>query len=50
MAVDRYNWLNDAITAYKNVHFPSSVIIEDESGLAKQQLDKDVVQKLLCTD
>lgn len=50
MAVDRYPWLKDAINAYKNINFPSSVIIEGESGLAKQQLAKYFAQKLLCSD
>ena len=50
MAVDRYPWLKDAINAYKNINFPSSIIIEGESGLAKQQLAKYFAQKLLCSD
>ena len=46
MSVDRYPWLNDAINAYKNINFPSSTIIEGESGLAKQHLAKYFAQKL----
>ena len=50
MSVDRYPWLNDAINAYKNINFPSSTIIEGESGLAKQHLAKYFAQKLLCSN
>jgi len=50
MSVDRYPWLNDVINAYKNINFPSSTIIEGESGLAKQHLAKYFAQKLLCSD
>ena len=50
MSVDRYPWLNDAINAYKNINYPSSTIIEGESGLAKQHLAKYFAQKLLCSN
>ncbi len=48
MSVERFPWLNDVISAHKNIVFPSSSIIEGESGLAKKQLTKYFVQKLLC--
>ena len=50
MGIERFPWLNDAIKANQNITFPSSSIIEGESGLAKKQLAKYFAQKLLCSD
>ena len=50
MGIERFPWLNDAKRAHQNIAFPSSSIIEGESGLAKKQLAKYFAQKLLCTD
>ena len=50
MSIERFPWLNDAIRAYQKITFPSSSIIEGESGLAKKQLAKYFAQKLLCSD
>ena len=50
MSIERFPWLNDAIRAHQNIKFPSSTIIEGESGLAKKQLTKYFAQKLLCSD
>ena len=50
MSVERFPWLNDAIRAHQKIAFPSSTIIEGESGLAKTQLAKYFAQKLLCSD
>ena len=50
MSIERFPWLNDAIRAHQKITFPSSSIIEGESGLAKKQLAKYFAQKLLCSD
>ena len=50
MSIERFPWLNDAIRAHQKIAFPSSSIIEGESGLAKKQLAKYFAQKLLCSD
>ena len=50
MSIERFPWLNDAIKAHQKITFPSSSIIEGESGLAKKQLAKYFAQKLLCSD
>ena len=50
MGIERFPWLNDAKRAHQNIAFPSSSIIEGESGLAKKQLAKYFAQKLLCSD
>jgi len=50
MSVKRFPWLSEAVKAYENIPFPSSIIIEGEQGLAKSQLARYFAQKLLCTD
>jgi len=50
MSVERFPWLTDVIKTHQNIKFPSSSIIEGESGLAKKQLAKYFAQKLLCND
>jgi hypothetical protein len=50
MSIERFPWLNVAIRAHQKITFPSSSIIEGESGLAKKQLAKYFAQKLLCSD
>ncbi len=50
MSIERFPWLNDAIRAHQKIEFPSSTIIEGESGLAKKQLARYFSQKLLCSD
>ena len=47
MSIERFPWLNDAIRAHQNIKFPSSTIIEGESGLAKKQLTKYFAQKFI---
>ncbi len=49
MTIERFPWLSHTINTYENKNFPSSVIIEGESGLAKSQLANYFAQKLLCT-
>jgi hypothetical protein len=50
MGFERFPWLNYAIRAHQKISFPSSSIIEGETGLAKKQLAKYFAQKLLCSD
>ncbi len=50
MSIQRFPWLKAAIDAHSNIAFPSSVIIEGQSGLAKKQLARYFAQKLLCSD
>lgn len=49
MTIERFPWLSHTINKYENKNFPSTVIIEGESGLAKSQLANYFAQKLLCT-
>ena len=50
MNIKRFPWLNEVISSYKDISFPSAAIIEGESGLAKKQLANYFAQKLLCSD
>lgn len=50
MNIERFPWLNEVISSYKDISFPSAAIIEGESGLAKKQLANYFAQKLLCSD
>ena len=50
MSIKRFPWLNDAVTSHQNILFPSSSIIEGESGLAKKDLANYFAQRLLCSD
>ena len=50
MSIKRFPWLNDAVTSHQNILFPSSSIIEGESGLAKKHLANYFAQRLLCSD
>jgi len=50
MSVNRFPWLSEAVNAYENIHFPSSIIIEGEQGLAKSKLARYFAQKLLCAE
>ena len=50
MSIERFPWLNEVISSYKDISFPSAAIIEGESGLAKKQLANYFAQKLLCSD
>ena len=50
MNIERFHWLNEVISSYKDISFPSAAIIEGESGLAKKQLANYFAQKLLCSD
>ena len=48
MNIENFPWLNEAVLAYENLSFPSSIIIEGEQGLAKSNLANYFAQKLLC--
>tara|TARA_B100001250_G_scaffold60647_1_gene47335 strand:+ start:2690 stop:3706 length:1017 start_codon:yes stop_codon:yes gene_type:complete len=50
MTIKNFSWLKDALKAYKSSNFPSSLIIEGETGLAKAQLANYFAQKLLCSE
>ena len=50
MNLNKFPWLTEVVTAYKNLNFPSSIIIEGESGLAKNNLANFFAKKLLCYD
>jgi hypothetical protein len=50
MSIKRFPWLNDAVSSHQNILFPSSSIIEGESGLAKKDLANYFAQRLLCSD
>ncbi len=50
MNLNKFPWLTEVVTAYKNFNFPTSIIIEGESGLAKNHLANFFAQKLLCSD
>ena len=50
MNIERFPWLNEVISSYKDISFPYAAIIEGESGLAKKQLANYFAQKLLCSD
>ena len=50
MSIKRFPWLNDAVSSHQNILFPSSSIIEGESGLAKKHLANYFAQRLLCSD
>ena len=38
MNLEHFPWLSDVVSTYKNLTFPSSIIIEGEAGLAKKEL------------
>mgnify|MGYP001338993895 FL=1 len=46
MNLKKFPWLTEVVTTYKNLDFPSSIIIEGESGLAKNHLANFLAQKL----
>ena len=48
MSIKRFPWLSDTIKAWDNRNFPSAIIVEGESGLAKSHLAKYFAQRLLC--
>ena len=50
MNLDNFPWLSKEVSRYKSLTFPSSVIIEGESGLAKKHLANFFAKKLLCSD
>ena len=50
MNLEKFPWLTEVVSNYKNINFPSSIIIEGESGLAKNHLANFFAQKLLCSD
>lgn len=50
MNLEKFPWLTEVVSTYKNINFPSSIIIEGESGLAKNHLANFFAQKLLCSD
>ena len=50
MNLEKFPWLTEVVSTYKNLNFPSSIIIEGESGLAKNHLANFFAQKLLCSD
>ena len=50
MNLEHFPWLSDVVSTYKNLNFPSSIIIEGEAGLAKKELANFFAQKLLCSD
>ena len=35
MNLEKFPWLTEVVSTYKNLNFPSSIIIEGESGLAR---------------
>ena len=49
MSLEHFPWLTDAVLTYKNLTFPSSIIIEGEAGLAKKELANFFAQKLICS-
>ena len=49
MNLENFPWLTEVVSTYKNINFPSSIIIEGESGLAKNHLANFFAQKLLCS-
>ena len=49
MSIERFPWLMMLLEPHQKITFPSSSIIEGESGLAKKQLAKYFAQKLLCS-
>ena len=50
MNLEKFPWLTEVVSKYNNLNFPSSIIIEGESGLAKNHLANFFAQKLLCSD
>ena len=48
MNLEHFPWLTDAVSTYKNLTFPSSIIIEGEAGLAKRELANFFAQKIMC--
>ena len=49
MSLEHFPWLTDVVSTYKNLSFPSSIIIEGEAGLAKKELANFFAQKLICS-
>ena len=50
MNIEKYPWLIETVNAYKNIQYPSSIIIEGEAGLAKSHLANYFAQQLLCSN
>ena len=50
MSLERFPWLSNSIDSYKDISFPSAIIIEGERGLAKSKLGKYFAQKLICSN